>query len=103
MQEMDIPIYITPPHLNLKKMSLEIFDYGQREVEIISCLLQSMPSLETLELHQDEDYDENQFLKFLEDVRSLKRASLLAKIIVVNKNSQPIHVLGCMPTPTLSN
>ena len=103
MQEMVIPFYMTPPHLNLKKMSIDIFEIGQKEVEIISCLLQSMPSLEVLEIQQpDEEHDKSQCLKFLEDIRFLGRASLLARIIVLGNNAQLIHVLGSMPTPTLS-
>ena len=76
MQEMAIPVFLTPPHLNLKKISIDIFEFGHKEVEIISCLLQSMPSLEILEIQQsyedDEEYDEDHFLIFLENIRFLK-------------------------------
>ena len=65
-----------------------------------------MPSLEILEMQQsyenEEEYDEDQFLMFLENIRFLKRASLLARIIVLDINSHPIHVLGSIPTPSLS-
>ena len=107
MQEMIIFVYITPPHVNLKRMRIKIIYCGQKEVEIISCLLQNTPSLEALENFQldtkDEDYYENQFLKILKDISFMKSPSLLATIIVSNRNSQLIHVLGCMITPTISN
>lgn len=112
MQEMIMPVYINSPHLSPKKISIDIRECDKKEVEVISCLLQNTPSLETLEIYQldgedsdyDEDYDyhENKFLKFLKDIRFLMRESVVARIIVLNSSSQPIHVLGCMPTPTVS-
>ena len=79
MQDMSkdpIPHCFTRSHLNLKKIRIEIVDFGHKEVEITSCLLQSMYSLETLEFWLPGDtYNWHQFLKFVKDVRCMHRAS----------------------------
>ena len=89
MQDMSkdrIPHRLTCPHPSLKKIRIEIIDFGHKEVEITSCLLQSMHTLETLEfLPPNDTYNRHQFLKFLKDVRCVHRASLLARIILLDE------------------
>ncbi|XP_059066519.1 putative FBD-associated F-box protein At5g38570 [Cryptomeria japonica] len=90
-----IPVCLTPPHLHLKKVRVGIcgFDLDNKEVAVISCLLQSMPSLELLEIqlpdvYDDDDgqifIDDSQRLKLLKDILYMRRASLLATIVVLD-------------------
>ena len=109
-----VPNWFTLPHLNLKKIRIEIHKFGFKEVEIISCLLHSMPSLQALEIqlsddiiYDDEDdeniYDEDDeddedkettYSKFLKDVRCLERGPSLERITIVDFYSIPIEILG---------
>ncbi|GLJ07208.1 hypothetical protein SUGI_0061620 [Cryptomeria japonica] len=90
-----IPVCLTPPHLYLKKVRIGLcgFDLDNKEVAVISCLLQSMPSLELLEIQLPDVYDDDdgqifiddgQCLKLLKDILYMRRASLLARIVVLD-------------------
>ncbi|XP_057821064.1 uncharacterized protein LOC131033713 isoform X2 [Cryptomeria japonica] len=96
-----IPDCLTPPHVNLKKICVDIHDFDHKEVAVISCLLQSMPSLQTLEIQLPEKLDESeipdildesesvydyegQCLKLLKDIMYMRRASSLARIIILD-------------------
>ncbi|XP_057869089.2 F-box/FBD/LRR-repeat protein At1g13570 isoform X1 [Cryptomeria japonica] len=89
-----IPDCLTSPHVNLKKIRLQIIQFDDKEVAVISCLLQSMPSLEAFEIKLPYECDENeseyegQCLKLFKDIMSLRRASSLARIIVLDKCSK---------------
>ncbi|GLJ10417.1 hypothetical protein SUGI_0127870 [Cryptomeria japonica] len=80
-----IPVCLTSPHVNLKKIRVQIREFDYKEVAVISCLLQSVPSLEALEIKLPHEYDESQCSKFFKDIAYLRRASLLARIIVLDK------------------
>ena len=94
MQDMSkdpIPPRLTRPHLSLKKIRIEIIDFGHKEVEITSFLLQSMHTLETLEFWLPNDtYNRHQFLKFSKDVKCVHIASLLARIMLLDEECNPI-------------
>ncbi|GLJ07200.1 hypothetical protein SUGI_0061410 [Cryptomeria japonica] len=47
-----IPDCLASPHVNLKKICVEIVEFDEKEVAVISCLLQSTPSLEALEIKE---------------------------------------------------
>ncbi|GLJ07206.1 hypothetical protein SUGI_0061580 [Cryptomeria japonica] len=78
-----IPDCLASPHVNLKKIRVEVLELDYKEIAVISCLLQSMPSLETMEIRLPDEYYEGRCMKFLKDILYLRRASLLARIIVL--------------------
>ncbi|XP_057820906.1 uncharacterized protein LOC131033589 isoform X2 [Cryptomeria japonica] len=97
-----IPDCLASPHVNLKKICVEIVEFDEKEVAVISCLLQSTPSLEALEIKVPDEWDESeseseydyegeyegQCLKLFKDIMYLRRASSLARIIVLDKCSK---------------
>ncbi|XP_059074771.1 FBD-associated F-box protein At5g38590 isoform X1 [Cryptomeria japonica] len=53
-----IPDCLASPHVNLKKIRVEVLELDYKEIAVISCLLQSIPSLETMEIRLPDEYDE---------------------------------------------
>ncbi|XP_057818831.2 F-box/FBD/LRR-repeat protein At1g13570 isoform X2 [Cryptomeria japonica] len=78
-----IPDCLAFPHVNLKKIRVEVLEFDSKEIAAISCLLQSMPSLETMEIRLPDEDDEGRCMNFFKDILYLRRASLLARIIVL--------------------
>ena len=96
MQEMardHTPVCLTTPHLNLKKICIDILRFDHTEVEVISSLLQSTPSLKALEIQLPIKYEEGQCLKLFDDIMYLRRASLSASIFVMRNRFQVMRTL----------
>ncbi|GLJ07199.1 hypothetical protein SUGI_0061400 [Cryptomeria japonica] len=77
-----IPVCLTSPHVDLKRIQVEVLEFDDKEIAIISCLLQSMPFLERMEIQLPDEYDEVQCMYFFKDILYLRRASLLARITI---------------------
>ncbi|GLJ07195.1 hypothetical protein SUGI_0061250 [Cryptomeria japonica] len=56
-----VPVCLTSPHLNLKKIRVQVLEFDDKEIAIISCLLQSTPFLERIEIQLPEEYEEGEF------------------------------------------
>ncbi|GLJ36507.1 hypothetical protein SUGI_0733410 [Cryptomeria japonica] len=83
-----IPVCLTSPHVNLKRIRVEVFEFDDKEIAVISCLLQSLPFLERMEIQLLDDMDEGLCTYFFKDILYLRRASLLARIIVTNASDE---------------
>lgn len=82
----NIPPSLSSPLSNLRNINVcvDIHEFGNREICVLNCFLQSTPALEMMEcqLTDDADSEDPLYAMFLEKVIYLKRVSKQARILV---------------------
>eukprot|EP01018_Ginkgo_biloba_P013329 Gb_17463 [translate_table: standard] len=70
-----IPPCLSVPHFNLHKIDIPIYEFGEKEIALLGCILRSTPALEKMTVHRPKHINDKVYIGFLEQLLGLNRAS----------------------------
>lgn len=75
-----VPARLSIPLINLQFLGVDLVQLDDREIAVVGCLLQSTPALKIMDFSLPEEYAKTQYIKFLERISELGRASTQTRI-----------------------